>query len=284
MEDKYVEQAEGIGSEAQKLIAANKRGEVVTLIPHAVAAFLPPFGEPEMAELVEDIRVNGLRRAITLHPDGTVLDGNARAEACKRAGAQLELVEWTGPVGTEVAFVTSENINRRHWKTASQKAMYISGLKTWQAGRPRNSADLPNLTIRQAALALDVSERSIGKANVIKENAPENIKKLVLEGALSLDDGVAVAKATGAVKERIKGLAPEQAVKEAKAAPRAQRTRKRSLQQAVENFREAMANAKDEDKTEFIDWLKSAEGEECRSMFEQLLRITRQRAVARPTP
>ena len=56
---------------------------------HPYADKFPMLPEPELAELAESIRANGLRNPIVLTPDGLILDGRNRAAACERVGVAV---------------------------------------------------------------------------------------------------------------------------------------------------------------------------------------------------
>ena len=65
---------------------------------HAAADIFPLMDRAEL-ERLEDIRVNGLREPITLHLDGSILDGRNRERACAVAGVEPRFVEWDGEGG-----------------------------------------------------------------------------------------------------------------------------------------------------------------------------------------
>jgi hypothetical protein len=64
-------------------------------------------------------------KIITLHPDGSILDGRNRYRACLRVGIEPRFTTWQDN-GSPVSFVISLNLKRRQL-TAGQKAMI--GLK-----------------------------------------------------------------------------------------------------------------------------------------------------------
>ena len=78
---------------------------------HPLSKAWPDLPADEFEELVEDIRVNGVRKPIILYED-MILDGRHRYEASLKAGRDcpVEKYEGTDPVGV----VKSENAHRRH--------------------------------------------------------------------------------------------------------------------------------------------------------------------------
>src|SRR5262245_6875840 len=89
---------------------------------HEVAALFPMLAEDELDELAADIAAHGLHEAIVLDPNGVLLDGRNRLEACRRAG--VEPYFWTYTGDDVAAFIVSTNIHRRHL-TQGQRAMAI---------------------------------------------------------------------------------------------------------------------------------------------------------------
>jgi len=79
---------------------------------HPYADKFPMLADPEMAELVESIRANGLRNPVVLTVDGLILDGRNRAAACAIAGIEPETVVYDGDDLAE--YVIDCNSARRH--------------------------------------------------------------------------------------------------------------------------------------------------------------------------
>lgn len=88
---------------------------------HPVASLFPMMTGDEFVDLSNDIRDNGLREPIWLHPDGRIVDGRNRYKACRAAGVEPKFRTWDGN-GSLVEFVVSLNLHRRHL-TSSQRAM-----------------------------------------------------------------------------------------------------------------------------------------------------------------
>ena len=81
---------------------------------HPTADLFPLLDDVELAQLALDIHEHGLRDPIVLHPDGSILDGRNRYHACRRANVEPRYRTWDGQPGTELAYVISVNLHRRH--------------------------------------------------------------------------------------------------------------------------------------------------------------------------
>src|SRR6266852_4890355 len=78
---------------------------------HPYAASFPMLEGEELDELVEDIRINGLRHPIVLDKSGQLIDGRNRLKACELAGVKPTFIT------TEldpVPYILSNNVTRRH--------------------------------------------------------------------------------------------------------------------------------------------------------------------------
>ena len=89
----------------------------MTLKSHALADVFPALDGAEFEALVTDIKTHGLREPITLHPDGSILDGRSRYRACLKAGVDPAFTSWDNP-DTAGAFIVSKNLVRRHLNTS----------------------------------------------------------------------------------------------------------------------------------------------------------------------
>ena len=104
---------------------------------HGVANIFPMMTDAEFASLKADIAENGLREAVWLHPDGRVVDGRNRYNACTELGIAPEYRTWNGD-GSLVSFVVSLNLHRRHLNE-SQRAMVAAKLANMPEGRPNET-------------------------------------------------------------------------------------------------------------------------------------------------
>lgn len=139
------------------------------------------------------MNIQSRREPIVLHPDGSILDGRNRYKACVEAGVEPFFETWGGK-GSEVAYVISLNLHRRHLKP-SQAAMAASRAQPLfeKEAKERQRAvggvkpgPLPkNITEAgdardQAGEAFGVSGVLVSKAAIVQKNgsdtAPEERK------------------------------------------------------------------------------------------------------------
>lgn len=171
---------------------------------HPAAKLFPLMVGAEFEALCNDIKENGLSDDIVLWRTGGqdwLLDGRNRGRACEATGIKPTFTKCEGsdPFG----YVVSHNLHRRHLDD-SQRAMVGARLKERieaeatpdKGGRPPNSdkpeASLPQVSRKpqardQAAMAVNVSGRSVQKAaNVIERGVPE-LQASVDAGIASVD-------------------------------------------------------------------------------------------------
>jgi len=92
---------------------------------HEICLWLPH--KPETVEdIANDMAANGFRqdRAIATY-EGKILDGRHRYEAALKAGADSIFAEFQGTKEEAIAYVTSENVARRHLSDLEKKEFYI---------------------------------------------------------------------------------------------------------------------------------------------------------------
>jgi len=170
---------------------------------HPIADIFPPMSAEEYAALVQDIRERGLLEPIWLY-DGQVLDGRHRSRACQELGIEPETREYTGddPLG----FVVSLNLKRRHL-SESQRAMVAARVANMRQGRPDKSANWrvssPAVSQPEAAKMLNVSERSVQRAEKVERDAIPEVTKAVEQGHVSLHAAVQIAEFPTEVQEEI---------------------------------------------------------------------------------
>lgn len=141
---------------------------VYTLPVFPAADVFPMMADDELAELAEDIKVNGLRDPIVIAdiPDEngelieTLIDGRNRRKACKKAGVEPSTRKLDGEDPT--AFVLSANIHRRHL-TRGQRAMAVAMIypEPRKTGRGRKSSVSEDISATRLSMARTVLRYSI---------------------------------------------------------------------------------------------------------------------------
>jgi hypothetical protein len=149
----------------------------------------PALDDGAFRELVEDIRVNGLREPITRF-EGKILDGVNRYRACLETGIEPSLKDYEGtdPLG----FVISMNLRRRHLNE-TQRAMVAAKIATMSQGARTDLSPIDERSQKNAATRLNVGKRSVERAaKVLKRGALELVEK-VERGEVSVSAAAAVA-------------------------------------------------------------------------------------------
>ena len=192
-------------------------GAAMNLLPcHPLAETFPAIEGDDFAELVEDIRENGLREPIVVL-ENAILDGRNRyralislAESGALRGAgwgayegeplcQEDLlpadVSWFqrySPMvsGDPISYVCSKNLRRRHLD-ASQRGLIAGRLATLRRGSNQHSEGLP---IGRSAKLLTVSERTAARGREVAERAEPELQQAVERRELKLGAAAELAK------------------------------------------------------------------------------------------
>ena len=156
----------------------------MTIPFHPLAEMFPLIKGKAFADLVADIKANGLVEPITLY-EGKILEGRNRYLACQAAGVEPITREYQGT--DPAAFVWSANFLRRHL-TKSQRALAIAQFATLKKGNPHfpedRNADYQTFVLSQpeAAKLAHVSRNMIQEARNILINGTEAEIAAVREG------------------------------------------------------------------------------------------------------
>jgi ParB-like chromosome segregation protein Spo0J len=162
----------------------------VNVAVHSLANLFPPMDELSLAALVADIRAHGLREPITLY-QGEIIDGVHRYRACLQAGVEPRFEAYEG--SEPLSFVISKNLQRRHLD-AGQRAMIAAKLATMRQGARTDLAPIGAMSDADAARALNVGERSVERAKVVRRDAVPELVAKVERGEVSIAAASAVAR------------------------------------------------------------------------------------------
>lgn len=173
-------------------ILANALPEHVKI--HPAAEIFPMLTKERFAELVQDIKENGLLEALTTDPDGALIDGRNRYLACAEAGVEPRYVTYKGDPWR---FVVSLNLHRRHL-TDTQRAMVAGKLAARLPGRPSEKASYDSITDasptrKDAADLLQVSQVAVQRARRVQAKGSADLNRLTEEGKVPLYTAVRVA-------------------------------------------------------------------------------------------
>lgn len=174
---------------------ASSRSSLDGIEPHPFTAIFPDMGPDEFAAFKADIAANGVREPVWTWR-GKLIDGRHRRQACKELGVACPHREWSGPERDLLAFIVSVNLHRRNL-TEGQRAMIAEKLAQLALGdnqHRRGSANLPTLTQAQAAAALNVSERSVRSAKIVKAKGIPELVEAVETGRMAVSAAAEVAR------------------------------------------------------------------------------------------
>lgn len=160
-------------------------GDLLVGLPvHPLADLFPMLPEDELADLAEDIKVNGLLHPIMLDRPGKVLvDGRNRLRACEIAGVDPRFDHL--PEGVRPAdYIASVNLARRHM-TVGQRAMALAMIypDPEKGGRGR-----------KGVRGEQVSHSRLSHARTVLRVASDDLAPLVLSGSKSLDEAFTEVK------------------------------------------------------------------------------------------
>ena len=126
--------------------------------------------------------------------EGKILDGRNRCRASGIAGVDCPMTTYDGidPVG----FVVSLNLRRRHLNEG-QRAWVAAQLANIEHGGDRRSdqaANLPLVSQADAAAMLNVSERSLRNAAVVRDHGAPELQEKVAKGEIAPSLGADIAR------------------------------------------------------------------------------------------
>ena len=159
---------------------------------HTLAKLFPPMSDYEFELLQDDIKTNGCHTPLWLYDD-MIIDGRHRFAACEELGITPEYKTFAGTEEEMLAFVISQNLHRRHL-SETQRATVAAELANMTIGNPKGKKTMTSITQPTAARMLNVSQRSLSSAKVIKDNGSPLLKDKVAKGEITVSAGEKITK------------------------------------------------------------------------------------------
>jgi len=181
--------------------------DIVRLRPHAKQAeLIGSYSEQEIAELAEDIRVNGLTHSPEVHPDGYLIAGHRRTAAVEKLGwSKVPVIirhdlAAQGDDAVEL-YLIRDNLMRTHYHPLKVARLY-QRLKTLESSRNRGQKDSIGDLRDQLAKKFNKSGRTLDRyAAVLK--TPPAIRQAVERDELSMSAAESIAQLKPAVQQQI---------------------------------------------------------------------------------
>lgn len=193
---------------------------------HPLANAFPLIQGEDFADLVEDIRKNGLQAPIVMY-EGRILDGRNRWRACQ----ELDVPHTERPYKGDdpAAYVWSSNAVRRQL-TASQRAMAAAKLADLAKGSNqhvpvfRSEADTspengeaaqvraPVTSMGDAAKVAKVGRRTVNEAKHVLDHGVPEVVEAVESGKLSVHAAQRVSQLPRAEQEQIMETVPTEEI------------------------------------------------------------------------
>jgi hypothetical protein len=167
---------------------------------HPACEVFPLIEGAEFAELVEDVRKNGLVEPIVQTADGRILDGRNRLRACEAAGVEPIFATYHGADPWGRAF--SLNVTRRQL-TDGQRAMVAARYAIRSKGEHNRwinepggafTSEPPPPTRAQAAEMLNVKERTVERGRAVVNFGTAALNKLASDGKVPLSTASRIAR------------------------------------------------------------------------------------------
>ncbi len=194
--------------------------EMKVVIDPEFKALIPPLTKEEQEGLERDlVRDGGCRDALVVwrREDGhaVLLDGHNRLEICQRLNLSYTTKVLDLPSREDAMLWMCENqINRRNLDE-TQRAMLGAQIATMRQGARTDLSPIGGMSQAQAAEAVNVSERSIQRASVIRQNGCSKLVEASMRGIIPASVGEAISKLPLKDQERI----AEQCLKSGDARP-----------------------------------------------------------------
>lgn len=156
---------------------------------HALANIFPMMEGSAFAELVADVKANGVVEPVEIF-EGKILDGRNRYRAAETAGVHCPTRQFNGT--DALAHVISLNLHRRHLDE-SQRAMVAAKIATLGQGARTDIASFEAMSQTDAASALNVSRSAVQRATAVRETGAPELVAAVERGKVSVSAAADIA-------------------------------------------------------------------------------------------
>lgn len=201
---------------------------------HDLCKIFPVMPTDQFAALMDDIRDNGLRQPIVLF-ENKILDGRHRYRACLELGRRPVSVQYDGD--DPLSYIISHNLSRRHLDE-SQRAMVAAKLEALTHGGDRKSKTqicVLNVTRKEAAERVNVSERSVNSAKKVLKKGSQSLVDAVENGQIAVSVAAKIAEMEPEKQHQIiADPKPEQAIKKVARAEKEQALAAKTILQSTE--------------------------------------------------
>lgn len=159
---------------------------------HPLADLFPPMDGEALADLAASIKINGLRRPITLDPQGALIDGRNRLKACEMAGVEPTFETYDGDVAS---FIADVNLARRNL-SKGQSAMVFALLfpEAGEQGRGKNGE------ARKALVTWGLNSERVRRARAVLRHSRQ-LADGVIAGNVSLDAALSEVRAAEEMRQ-----------------------------------------------------------------------------------
>lgn len=190
---------------------------------HRLCLILPPMPDTDYRRLVEDIRVSGLQRPITLH-EGKILDGRHRFTACNELGIAPRFETYAGE--DAMGFVASSCVHRS--LNSSQRSLIAVGFLQYEQEQAKarqvalagsRKSDLvenfpqgsdAGKSRDKAGERMGVSGRSVADAkHIVDKGIPEVVEK-IRSGEMMLNEARKVVALNTNAQRQVIGVSKKE--------------------------------------------------------------------------
>jgi len=158
---------------------------------HPLADAFPLMEGDDFEALKNSIKQCGLQQKRGVLYRGKILDGRNRYRACIELGIGFQWTTYDAQPGDPLGLVMALNLERRQLNE-SQRAVVACKLETFTHGGSRRKS-AGGVTRKDAARAMNVSERTIAAARLVMNKGIDDLLKAVERGDMAVSRAAEIA-------------------------------------------------------------------------------------------